>query len=332
MRVEWRRGCRGLAATLAGLMLAACVEQGSEPAGALAGAAAEAQGREDGPVVVVPYGSGYLAAQTVALSGDTAGVTRAEVTLGTAIGDVVTAAGADGYRIEIALQASGPSEAEARKALASMAVEYSDRRRGGALLLRANVRFRDYRAPRSTGPVQVEGSVRRAQVHGVLPASLAYALRQSTDIGNVGAAGLGGPSADFDTDIGDATLQGTWGKVSLTSDIGDLVFGGDAAVLEAVTDIGSVYATLSGERGTQADLVSNIGDVDVGLPVASADAGFDLLAQTDIGSALIVVRGTQPEGQQQPNRARFRTPGYANSSPRIAVRGYSDIGSVTIHD
>lgn len=292
-------------------VLAGCLD-GVPSTAAQADDKARTAGRDETPVVVVPYGSGYLATQVISFTNDAAGAERAAVTLATSVGDVVAVPGASGYRIDVVLEGSGETEEQARRALATMAVGHTDRLRNGTLELGTRVTFAEYQPPHGGGVVEL-GSVRSASVHALLPAQLSYALNQATDIGNASATGLSGTAAILRTNIGDVSLDGTWRRV------------------EGVTDVGSAHVALAAQGDADVLVASDIGNAEVAL-LGPVGGGFDLVGETQIGGVTILVHGTQPVGTPSPTKAHYRTPGFEGLSPQVRVQGYSGIGNVFIHD
>jgi len=275
----------------------------------VAGAPLDAK-RDETPVVVVPYGAGYVATQVVSFSGDAAGASRAVVDLATSVGDVLSAPGASGWRIDVTLQGSGSTEDEARRALATMAVGHAERLRKGTLELSARVAFEDYQPPQDSGGVEV--STRSASVQAMLPAGLAYALRHNTDVGNASSSGLSGSLAQLHGEVGDVGLDGDWREV------------------EATTRVGTAYAALALQGDADVLLATEVGDAEVAL-AGPVEGGFDLFGSTQLGSVTILVHGTEPVGTPSATEAHYRTPGYEGLSPKVRVQGYSRIGSVLIH-
>jgi len=325
-----------LMSLLLAMTISACSGDGGDPAGAgdkaqLSGASAMTRDyqRQDSPVVAVPDGGGWLATQAIVLSNDSAGATRAQVQLVTSVGDVTSSPGANGYQITVSLQASGNSESEARAALASMSLSHGDELGGDLLSLDTRVAFAPYQAPSSGGIVT---DLRRASIHASLPAALVYALRQHTDVGDADAAGLSGVTAQLDTQVGNAQLQGDFERVSLDCETGQVSYTGDTRQLHAYTSVGSVIATIPASADLLAELGTQIGDVQVGLPVAAAGAGFDLVASTEVGAAAIVVRNTESQGASSATHAHYRSADYDSASPKIRVYGTSQVGDVIIRD
>lgn len=307
---------------LAGLTACGGGGGGNAPLDARGGTAREFS-REESAVTALPNTSGgFTATQVVTLSNDDGGATAAVVSLASPVGGITSSGGTSGYQIQVTLRADGPTEQQARDALASMSVEHRDGLGAGTLYLDNKVAF---------APYSRNNANRTATVAATLPSDLDYRLGEYASVGTVTSTGLAGELAELATGTGDATLSGTWDEVHAEASTGDVTVSGDIASLQAATSTGSVAATLPGARDTRAELYSSVGSIDVTVSGISG-AGFDLEGWTQVGSVVILVAGTSPVGTQSDEHGHYRSPDYASSNPQVSVAAATSVGDVLIHD
>lgn len=277
------------------------------------------QGTEIVGGISVPDGS-YTARQVITISNNDGGATSANVALTTAVGDIEASGSSDGYVVTVTLEAKRDNEADARAALASMHVEHSDKLGDGVLSLAAEVVF-------GNNPNNQSGTI-VAQ----LPTALAYALKPSSNSGDLSINDLHGSSLEADTDNGGVTATGVWSGASLTSDNGDLSFSGDSGDLFADTSNGTVTVVLACKQDADVSLMTANGTIDAQVDSTVAGVGFDLLADTDLGTASVDVAGTDPVGAQSETHAHYRSTSYSSAPIQVNLDAQSSTGDVTVHE
>ena len=286
--------------------------------------------RSDSGVTVLPLGSTYIASQQITFELDDGQASTGVVQLRSQTGDVRAMPSEDGYVITVALQAEGRTEMEARAALVYMQVQHLDRLGGDTLKLSTQVDFTSHNGGSSDG--LFDSQLRQADIYARLPLTLFYQLRTQSHVGGASADGLEGSTLRVQTDVGSSAGSGQWDEALLTSDVGDVLFVGDATVLQAATDVGNVALALTADHSSRIDTSVGVGSTDISLAIYALDAGFDLRAQTDVGSATILMRNTEPQGTQTATEAHYRSANYDHAAERFAVKARAGTGSVTIHD
>jgi hypothetical protein len=280
--------------------------------------------RDDGEVSVAADGTGFRATRTVTLSNDFGGAPNADVMLTSSNGSIdACVLDGGGYRFKVRLEARGTTEAEARQTLDSMQVQHGDTLAANTLQLATRVEF----LPRLPGQSQQ----RSASIVAGLPVAAAYRFRHQTTNGDVSALGFSGPQAQLGSSNGSLALDGRWDQTGLSTTNGLVAVSGDHAALDASTTNGLIDARLQTARSATARFSGTNTGIEVRLE-RRLDPGFDLTADTTNGRAEIRVAGTEAVGQQTPQHAQRRTPGYSGKPQQIEVRASTTNGNVLIRD
>lgn len=281
--------------------------------------------RQDSAVTVTPNLSpGFTATRVVTISNDDGGAVRAAVGLHNVAGSIASSASpsAGAYQIQVTLRADAPTEEQAREALDTMSVAHRDGLGSGTLYLDHEIKYASYSANNVS---------RSAQVVAALPGALDHYLYQDSTSGTVTSSGLHGPEAELHSTSGAVTLSGTWDGAWADTTSGTVTVGGDIAWLQASSTSGLIQATLPSSRDTDAAFDTTSGAIDVTV-THTLGSVFDLEASTTVGSASVVVAGTEPVGTQSATHAHYRSPDYASGHPRVAAIARTTSGGVSIHE
>jgi hypothetical protein len=143
----------------------------------------------------------FWARRTITIANDFGGASLGHVFAGVDAGAItVETADADGYSIEVVVQAQGLTEQDARDGLDRVEVTHTDTLEADGLHLSTVAKQRDPASPLPL--VVVDGDFAWAEMHIVLPAAPAYELGADTSYGEISVTGLRGPSLRLTTSSG----------------------------------------------------------------------------------------------------------------------------------
>jgi hypothetical protein len=275
--------------------------------------------RSDGEIEIRQQGAEFVATRSVSIVNDFVGAAQSDVRLESFNGNVIACErDGGGYRMLVQLYGVGASEAEARRAVESLEVRHDDMLLADGLTLETRVE--------STA----NGLRHGASIHAGLPVAPDHAFDFRTANGATMAGAFHGRSAQLASANGFVILSGSWDAARLASENGNVSATGDYAELDASSSNGAVSAILLTARSLVARLSTSNGPAEVVLP-APTEAGFDLIAQAINGSASIDVEGTEPQGEQTPSAAHYRTPDYDSRAVQARVEVSTTNGDASIH-
>ncbi|HUR25707.1 MAG TPA: hypothetical protein VM327_06825 [Candidatus Thermoplasmatota archaeon] len=324
-----------LSGLLVAVLASGCFgDAGANLGGIPAGAAAEGPNagtssahadpeRTDGAVTVDLESGQFVARQTVTITNDFGGASKAAVALSTGAGGVSTRAWSEGgYKVVVVLQARALTESMARDGLEDLRVVHSDRLGSGMLTLATSVQFP------SGGS---DGVSRSGTITSNLPEEPAYSIELDAGSGGATSAGLGGPSIQADTGSGGISLEGAFGRMTADAGSGGVELAGIANMVVASTGSGGISARLkAGASGTWG-FGTGSGGVDLTI-VRDGAAAYDVEATAGSGGVDVGLTDGDEVGSQSRNHQHVRSEGYSDAPIQVAVEITTGSGGVDVDD